>query len=285
MKKVLVTGANGQLGQCLKELSVLYSSIEFKFTSSQELDITNKKNIELFFTNSVYDYCINCAAYTAVDVAETDQEKAKAVNVHGVENLSEVCKANNTTLLHVSTDFVFDGNKNSPYAEEDDINPLSVYGQTKLDGEYKIQDVLTRFFIIRTSWLYSEYGNNFMKTMLRLGKQRTELSVVGDQIGTPTYAKDLAEVLLKIIIDDNQNYGIYHYSNKGEISWYDFAKEIFAISANNIKLNKIPSSAYPTPAVRPAYSVLSKEKIVENLKITIPNWKKSLKQALGNTKE
>lgn len=285
MKKVLVAGANGQLGQCLKELSDSYPSINFTFTNSVELDITNKDDVRLLFERKGFDYCINCAAYTAVDKAEEDKDKARDVNVNGVINLAEACSKNDTTLIHISTDFVFDGKAEKPYNETDKTNPLSVYGRTKLEGELKIQSILNKYFIIRTSWLYSEYGANFMKTMLKLGKERTELSVVGDQIGTPTYAKDLAEVLLKIIVANQNNYGLYHYSNKGIASWYDFAKEIFTISNCAIKLNKITTSEYPTPAVRPQYSVLNKDKVVKNLTITIPNWEQSLKKALGNLKD
>jgi dTDP-4-dehydrorhamnose reductase len=284
VKSVLITGANGQLGQSLKEISILYPSISFKFVNSGELDVTDGEKVNFFFDGASYDYCINCAAYTAVDRAEKDKVIAHKVNVDGVANLVEACNNTNTILIHISTDFVFEGNQNRPYTEEDEANPLSVYGKTKLDGEGEIINNLNKFFIIRTSWLYSEYGSNFIKTMLKLGKDRIELSVVGDQIGTPTYAKDLAEVLLKIIIDNNQYYGVYHYSNEGEISWYDFAKEIFEIARYSIKLNKISSSEYPTPAVRPMYSVLNKEKIVKNLKVTVPNWKTSLKQALANIK-
>jgi dTDP-4-dehydrorhamnose reductase len=285
VKNVLVTGANGQLGKCLDELSLLHSSINFVFTNSQELDITKKNEVSQVFESVKFDYCINCAAYTAVDKAEKEQDKARSVNVNGAINLAEACCKSNTTLIHISTDFVFDGKYNQPYNETDKTNPLSVYGKTKLDGELKIQEVLNNYFIIRTSWLYSEYGANFMKTMLRLGKDRTELSVVGDQIGTPTYAKDLAEVLLKIVLANEKSYGVYHYSNEGITSWYDFAKEIFAITNSIIKLNKITTPEYPTPAVRPQYSVLDKEKIVKNLTITTPNWKQSLKKALGNLKD
>lgn len=285
MKNVLVTGANGQLGKCLIELSMLSPFLNFVFTNSQELDITNKDKVRLAFENVKFDYCINCAAYTAVDKAEQEQDKARNVNVNGVVNIAELCRQNNTTLIHVSTDFVFDGKSEKPYIETDKTTPLSVYGKTKLEGEHKIQEILNNYFIIRTSWLYSEYGTNFMKTMLRLGKERTELNVVSDQIGTPTYANDLAEVILKIVIANEKNYGVYHYSNEGVASWYDFAKQIFEYKNYSIKLNKIATSGYPTPAVRPQYSVLDKIKIGKNLNITIPNWKLSLKKALGNLKD
>lgn len=285
MKNVLVTGANGQLGKCLEELSTQHPSINLIFKNSQGLDITNKDDVRLMFGNTDFDYCINCAAYTAVDKAEEDKDKARNVNVNGVINIAEFCRESNTTLIHVSTDFVFDGKSEKPYIETDETYPLSVYGQTKLEGEHKIKEILNEYFIIRTSWLYSEYGTNFMKTMLRLGKERTELNVVSDQIGTPTYAKDLAEVILKIVIANEKNYGVYHYSNEGVASWYDFAKQIFEYKNYSIKLNKIATSGYPTPTKRPQYSVLSKEKIARNLKVEIPNWKQSLKKALDNIKD
>jgi dTDP-4-dehydrorhamnose reductase len=285
VKNVLVTGANGQLGKCLNELSVLHPSVRFVFANSQELDITNNEEVKLLFDSSEFDYCVNCAAYTSVDTAEKEMDKVRGVNVNGVINLAEICHNTKTTLIHISTDFVFDGKSEKPYVETDNTNPLSVYGKTKLEGEHKIQDILSNYFIIRTSWLYSEYGSNFMKTMLKLGKERKELNVVGDQIGTPTYAKDLGEVILKIITTGDSNYGVYHYSNEGIASWFDFAKQIFDVSNIKVKLNKIPSSEYPTPAIRPQYSVLSKEKIIKNFTITIPNWNHSLKMALGNLKE
>ena len=252
--------------------------------NSNELDITDENAIEQIFNTNSFEYCINCAAYTAVDKAEDNKNLAEAVNSEGALNLAAACLKKNVTLIHISTDFVFDGCKNSPYTEEDVTKPLSIYGKTKLSGEQNIQETLDKYFIFRTSWLYSEYGNNFMKTMLRLGKERTTLNVVADQIGTPTYAKDVAEVILKLIIEDKQCYGIYNYSNEGEISWYDFAKEIFIISETPVILNKINTADYPTAATRPQYSVLSKEKIVKKLDINLPNWKQSLKMALNNLK-
>ena len=281
MKTILVTGANGQLGQCLQELSVSHSSMQFVFLNSKELDITSKESVDKVFNNSNYDFCINCAAYTAVDTAESEQVIAKKVNVLGVQYLSEACKTYSTKLIHISTDFVFDGNSSIPYTENQATAPVSVYGKTKLEGENVIQSVLQEFFVLRTSWLYSEYGNNFVKTMLRLSKDRTELGVVFDQIGGPTYAKDLARVILKIIETDSTKYGIYHYSNEGVASWYDFAKAIFEISNTAIKVNAIPTSSYPTPAKRPKYSVLNTSKLKSNLKVEIPYWRDSLKEVLA----
>jgi dTDP-4-dehydrorhamnose reductase len=280
MKTILVTGANGQLGQCLQELSVSHSSMQFVFLNSKELDITSKESVDKVFNNSSFDFCINCAAYTAVDAAESEQAIAEKVNVLGVQYLSEACKTYCTKLIHISTDFVFDGNSSIPYTENLATAPVSVYGKTKLEGENAIQAVLEAFFILRTSWLYSEYGNNFVKTMLRLSKERTELGVISDQIGSPTYAKDLAKVILKIIETDATKYGVYHYSNEGVASWYDFAKAIFEISNTEITVNAIPTSSYPTPAKRPNYSVLNNSKLKSNLKVEIPYWRDSLKEVL-----
>lgn len=284
MKTILVTGANGQLGLCLQELSKLYSEINFVFSSSKELDITNEESVNSVFEKYNFDFCINCAAYTAVDVAETEKEKATDVNVLGAEILVKACSDNNTKFIHVSTDFVFDGTSNIPYTENDETNPLSVYGKTKLEGEKVIQESLEEFFILRTSWLYSEYANNFMKTMLRLGAERSELGIISDQIGSPTYAKDLARVIVKIIESNSNEYGVYHYSNEGVASWYDFAKAIFDLSNTEVIVNAIPTSSYPTPAERPHYSVLDKSKLKKNLSIKIPYWRDSLKEAVSNIK-
>jgi len=281
MKKILVTGANGQLGLCFQELSKLHATIQFVFHSSKQLDITNKGLVQNTFQISKFDYCINCAAYTAVDLAESEKEKAKEVNVLGAKNLAEACKENDVILIQISTDFVFDGKSNIPYTEKDATNPLSVYGETKLEGELVVKNTLDKYFILRTSWLYSEYANNFMKTMLRLGSERNELGIISDQIGSPTYAKDLAKSILKIIISSSNEYGIYHYSNEGVASWYDFAKAIFDISNTGININAIPSVAYPTPAARPHYSVLDKSKIKSKLDIEIPYWRDSLKEAIS----
>lgn len=281
---VLVTGANGQLGQAIQFISEKYAEIEFKFCSSSDLDITSKENCQLVFTKFKPDYCINAAAYTAVDKAESEPEKAHLINVIGVKNLAEVCKEFSTTLLHVSTDFVFDGSKTTPYLETDIPNPTGVYGQTKLDGEKAIQETFDNYFIIRTSWVYSQFGNNFMKTMLRLASERDSLSVVSDQIGTPTNAVDLAEVLIKIIsschaeLVSASNFGIYNFSNEGQCSWYDFAKKIFVVNNISINLQPIPTSAYPTPAKRPAYSVLDKSKIKSVFGVEVKNWEESLRK-------
>lgn len=290
---VLVTGANGQLGQSIQFIAGNYPDIQFIFCSSSDLDITNKDNCEKVFSQSKPDFCINAAAYTAVDKAETEPEKAHFINVIGVQNLAKVCKDFGATLLHISTDFVFDGNKSIPYAEGDATNPQSVYGQTKLDGEKAIQAILDKYFILRTSWVYSQFGNNFMKTILRLAKERTSLGIVSDQIGTPTNAVDLAEAILKIVESQksktkkettntqkptsNTQFGIYNFSNEGECSWYDFAKKILEINNVNIDLQPIPTTSYPTPAQRPKYSVLDKSKIKIVFGIDIKSWDESLR--------
>lgn len=282
---VLVTGANGQLGQSLQFIAEKYPQIDFVFCDSKALDITQKAGIESVFNRIKPDFCINTAAYTAVDKAETETEKAEAINVTGVKNLAEICKEFKTQLIHVSTDFVFDGTKKTPYTEEDIPNPKSVYGQTKLDGEKAVQAILEDYFIIRTSWVYSQFGANFMKTMLRLGAERDSLSVVNDQIGTPTNAIDLAEALVQIVVFVSQHpthkvSGIYNFSNEGFCSWFDFAKKIFENNTINIDLQPIPTSSYPTPAQRPKYSVLDKTKIKLVFGIAIKGWEESLSNCL-----
>jgi dTDP-4-dehydrorhamnose reductase len=277
---VLVTGANGQLGQSLQFIEKNYANIEFIFCDSKTLDIINYDNVNNVFEQYKPDFCINTAAYTAVDKAEAESEKAYSINVLGAQNLAKLCKINNTVLLHVSTDFVFDGNKTTPYTELDIPNPTGVYGQTKLDGELAIQDIWEKHFIVRTSWVYSQFANNFMKTMLRLGSERDSLSVVDDQIGTPTNAVDLAEVLVTIITEhskgNTEHYGVFNFSNEGQCSWFDFAKKIFELNNINIDLKPIPTTSYPTPAKRPAYSVLDKSKIKKVFEIGINNWETSL---------
>lgn len=284
MKNILVTGGNGQLARCIKDVADSLTDCEFIFADSSTLDITNKNQVTSFFDENQIDYCINCAAYTAVDKAEGDSDLAFSVNAGGPLNLANSCNENNTTLIHISTDFVFDGEQFCSYEERDTTNPVNVYGASKLKGEEFIQQNLSKYFIIRTSWLYSEYGNNFIKTMLRLGNERAELNVVSDQIGSPTYAKDLAKGILKIIETESNNYGIYHYSNRGKTSWYGFAKAIFEEVKIDIKLDPIKTVAYPTPAKRPPFSVLCTAKIEELLAIDIPYWNVSLKSALKNYK-
>ncbi|OGS70544.1 MAG: dTDP-4-dehydrorhamnose reductase [Flavobacteria bacterium RIFCSPLOWO2_12_FULL_31_7] len=301
---VLVTGANGQLGQAIQSIVGKYPSIDFVFCTSSELNITDKSNCETVFNKYKPQFCINAAAYTAVDKAESEPEKAFAINVTGAQNIAEVCKIHDTILLHVSTDFVFDAKyvdgtayydrelrlplKSEKGLTETDVPfPAGIYGLTKLQGEQAIESTWAKHFIIRTSWVYSQYANNFMKTMLRLATERDSLSVVSDQIGTPTNAVDLAEALLKIItsyhaksvrLSGVEVFGIYNFSNEGQCSWYDFAAEIFRVNNVSINLQPIPTSAYPTPAKRPAYSVLDKSKIKQVFGIEISDWKESLKK-------
>lgn len=286
---VLVTGSSGQLGQSLQFIAPNYPQINFVFCDSKKLDITNLENCNQVFDQYKPNFCINAAAYTAVDKAESEPEKAFAINVTGAKNLAEVSKKFDTILLHISTDFVFDGNKKTPYLERDLPNPTGVYGQTKLDGEKAIQEVWEKHFIIRTSWVYSQFGNNFMKTMLRLASERDTISVVNDQIGTPTNAVDLAEILVKIIFHTERsrsannsqlatfNFGIYNFSNEGQCSWYDFAKKIFEINNITINLLPIPTASFPTLAKRPSFSVLDKSKIKTVFGIEINNWEESLR--------
>jgi dTDP-4-dehydrorhamnose reductase len=280
---VLVTGSGGQLGQSLQFIAKNHSEIDFVFCDSTKLDITNKIAVEAVFNQTKPNFCINAAAYTAVDKAESEYETSELINVIGAINLAEVCKKFEVVLLHISTDFVFDGNKKTPYKEVDNTNPSGVYGQTKLDGELAIQAIWHKHYIVRTSWVYSQFGNNFLKTMLRLASERTTLSVVNDQIGTPTNAIDLAKTLVAIIIKNNQqpandNFGIYNFSNEGQCSWYEFAKKIFEFNNIQIDLKPIPTTDFPTPAKRPKYSVLDKSKIIDTFGLHIKSWEESLAQ-------
>jgi dTDP-4-dehydrorhamnose reductase len=277
---VLVTGANGQLGQAIAFISEIYSEISFVFCDSKVLDITNIENCRNIFNKYKPNFCINTAAYTAVDKAEAEPEKSYSINVTGSKNLAEVCKIFETTLIHISTDFVFDGTSELPYLETDIPNPKGVYGQTKLDGEKAIKEIWQKHIIIRTSWVYSQFGNNFMKTMLRLASERESLSLVDDQIGTPTNAVDLANAILNIISHNPQpttHNKIYNFSNLGQCSWFEFAKEIFKINHVTIDLKPIPTTSFPTPAKRPKYSVLDKSKIIKTFGIEIKSWEESLK--------
>ena len=277
MIKVLVTGGNGQLAQCLKDVVKHHENLAVDFQDLPDLDITNQPQLESFFSKNEFDYCINCAAYTAVDLAEEQSSFAYAVNAEGPKHLAEVCQKFQTTLIHVSTDFVFDGQKRTPYLETDAPNPLGVYGASKWQGERNIQEAMDAYFIVRTSWLYSEYGNNFIKTMLKLSETREQINVVSDQIGSPTYAGDLAEVLIKIVLSSSKAYGLYHFSNSGAISWYDFAVEIFNHFNKQVVVKPIKTIDYPTAAKRPEYSVLSTKRIIQEFGLNELNWRDSLK--------
>jgi dTDP-4-dehydrorhamnose reductase len=276
---ILITGANGQLGNSIRKIAATYPSCHFLFTDVPEVDITDITLLEQLIQTNNIQAVINCAAYTAVDKAETDIELAQKINMDGPRNLATAAKKANIKLIHVSTDYVFNGKNNLPLKETDPTDPIGVYGKTKLNGEIAVKESECNALVIRTAWLYSEFGGNFVKTMLRLGKEREELSVVYDQIGTPTYATDLAIAILDLLQKGFSGYTLYHYSNEGVISWYDFAKAIFDLSGIQIKLNAIESSEYPTPAKRPAYSVLSKKKI-KDAGIQVPYWRDSLIECL-----
>ena len=280
MKKILVTGANGQLGQCLQKISSQFEEFEFIFTDSETLDITNKEEVNDFFWQNSPDFCINAAAYTAVDLAETDVEKAFLVNADGTENLAEACAENNAQFIHVSTDYVFDGENNLAYTEEDFTNPLGVYGASKLAGDELALEVNPCSVILRTSWVYSEFGKNFVKTMLSLFATKDELNIVADQFGQPTNANDLAEAIMKIIKSEKITPGIFNFSNLGRISWFDFAEKIAELSEAKIKLNAIETSQYPTPAKRPKNSVLDLDKISKTYAIQLKSWEESLEDCV-----
>jgi dTDP-4-dehydrorhamnose reductase len=285
MKKILVFGASGQLGHCLKKVADTQQLSDIFFPDEDEANILDEIGLNTLFAKYQPQFCINCAAYTAVDKAEEDMHTARKVNADGAANLAKLCKANGVTLVHVSTDFVFEGNTPYPLIEADAVNPINVYGLTKLEGEHAIADILPEHYILRTSWLYSEYGNNFVKTMLRLGAERDVLKVIADQVGTPTYAIDLAECILAIIAADNKQYGIYHYSNEGVTSWYDFAQSIFDISNTQVKVYPIRTAEYPTPALRPTYSVMDKAKVKSTFNIEIPYWRHSLETCIKRLSE
>ncbi|WP_353777109.1 dTDP-4-dehydrorhamnose reductase [Winogradskyella sp. 3972H.M.0a.05] len=282
MKTVLVTGAGGQLGQSIKAISDQYGVLNFIYRSSTDLDITNYDEVSSFFDENAIDWCVNCAAYTAVDKAETQIEQALKINEKAVENLALTCKKANSRLIHISTDFVFDGSTSTPYLENDNVNPINKYGETKLKGEEVIRKILSQHYIIRTSWLYSEFGSNFMKTMIKLSRQNKTINVVNDQIGTPTYANNLAQVICKFMIEDKQGWGTYHYSNLGSVSWYGFAKEIFSLTGTDIQIAPVSTEEFNTAAIRPKYSVLDKTKIKRYLQIDIPHWRESLKECISN---
>ncbi len=285
MKTILVTGANGQLGNEIKKASNKFSFFNFLFTDVNTLNIADEKELEDFFSLNKINFIINCAAYTNVDKAETEKDKAEKINIFAVENLAKLSKRHKAHLIHISTDYVFDGNRKTPYIETDKTNPQSIYGKTKLGGENSAKKAY-KYIIIRTSWLYSSFGDNFVKTMLRLGVDKEEINVVSDQIGSPTYAKDLALIILKIISKTNKDTnnfieGIFHFSNEGICSWQEFAAEIMQQKKFKCKVNPISTSEYPTPAKRPKYSLLNKTKIKKTFNIEIRNWKSALSECLS----
>lgn len=275
---ILVTGANGQLGNSIRKISENYPNNYF-FTDMPEVDITNLALLENLVKEKQIDAIINCAAYTAVDKAEDDEALAAKINVDGPRNLAIAAKNANAKLIHVSTDYVFDGKRNLPLKETDATAPIGVYGRTKLAGEEAVKESGCDAVVVRTAWLYSEFGGNFVKTMLRLGRERNEMGVVYDQVGTPTYATDLAVAIMELLTKGFSGFTLYHYSNEGVISWYDFAKTIFDLSGIDIKLNALESWEYPSKAERPAFSVLNKRKIRE-AGIKVPYWRDSLIECL-----
>ncbi len=285
-KNILITGANGQLGSEFRTIAKK-SYYNFIFTDYKELDITKQEDVDAFFAKNTIDYLVNCAAYTAVDKAESETEKATLINKQGVKVLSEVCNKYSTKFITISTDYVYSGEGYMPYTEEDTPNPKSAYGKTKLEGEKEALKH-SNSLVIRTSWLYSVYGNNFVKTMIKLGQERDELNIVYDQIGTPTYAGDLAEAIIKIIdYSENNKFvaGIFNFSNEGVTSWYDFATSIFKSEKIKCKTNPILTKEYPTPATRPHYSVMDKAKIKKTFNIEIPHWQDSLNKCLSLLKK
>ncbi len=287
MKNILITGSHGQLGNEIKKLSPQYTDYNFIFTDVDELDITNYDKLDDFFKKNDIDFLINCAAYNAVDKAEKDSGKAELINSRAVKYLAKISKKHNTFFFHISTDYVFDGKNHKPYIESDKPQPLSNYARSKYNGEKEALNNNDKTIVFRTSWLYSEFGNNFVKTMLKYGKEKDELRVIFDQIGTPTYAADLANAILTIIPQTSKlrKPELYHYSNEGVASWYDFAKAIIEIAGENCKVLLIETKDYPLPAARPFYSVMNKAKIKNDFNIEIPHWRDSLVRCIGRLEE
>lgn len=283
---VLVTGADGQLGSEVREVAKSEASHNFLFENSKGLDITKSLLVEQYIVQNKIDIVINCAAYTAVDKAENNLNEARKVNALGVENLVLALRKVRGKIIHISTDYVFNGESFTPYTENQEVNPLGVYGQTKREGEESVLNSDVDGIILRTSWVYSTFGNNFVKTMLKLGKESDKLNVVFDQIGSPTYAKDLAEVCVNLLSEDkiNSKANIYHYANQGITSWYDFAKAILLFGEIDCEVNPIETKDYPTLATRPNYSVLNTSKIKQDFKVSIPYWRDSLKKCITRIK-
>ena len=284
MKKILVTGAGGQLARCIEDASKDFPQFEYYFADQDRLNIDSFAEVQKLFEKENFDYCINTAAYTNVEKAESEADATYATNAEGAKHLAMACAKNDTVMLHISTDYVFDGKKGTPYIETDSTAPLSVYGASKLKGEEYIRELCEAHFIVRTSWLYSQYGHNFLNSMLRFAEEGLELSITTEQLGTPTNANDLARALLQMIASDKKEYGTYHFSNDGSGTWYDFAEAIFTYSnqLESVKLGK--TEQYRTFAERPNYSVLNKEKFENTFEIPLVHWKQSLKQLIENHK-
>ncbi len=276
MKTILITGSKGQLGSEMQEAATRFQSFNYIFTDIDELDICDKTALLNFIKTNYVNTIINCAAYTAVDKAETETELCYKINSLAVKNIAEVARENNLNVVHISTDYVFDGSKNVPYTEEMEVCPATVYGKSKLEGENELLKICQNAVIIRTSWLYSTFGNNFVKTMIKLGTERDSLGVIYDQVGTPTNAADLADTILKVLSSETFIPGIYHYSNEGVCSWYDFTKTIHKMANISCDVSPIETKDYPTPTPRPHFSVLNKSKIKTNYGISIPHWEESL---------
>ncbi len=283
IKRILVTGKNGQLGQSLQKIANEYSRYSFCFVGREELNLSKPDSVKSYCHEKKIDVVINCAAYTAVDKAESEPEIANQINHLAVRQLAKVCKDENISLIHISTDYVFNGKNYRPYVETDNTYPQNIYGKTKLDGELAMLHINPSGMIIRTSWVYSEFGNNFVKTMIKLGSERDRLSVIFDQIGSPTYAGDLAKSIMNMIChferdkkSDINNVDTYHYSNEGVCSWYDFAVAIFELSSITCQVIPVVTESFPTPAKRPNYTLLDKSKIKNTFKMNIPHWKESL---------
>ena len=280
-KRILIVGGNGQLGNCIRKIAADFENrYEFNFTDSTTLNVNDRESISDVFYDFKPHFCINASAYTAVDLAEKEPEKAFAVNAEGVANLAEACEESNCVLIHVSTDYVFDGETNISYSEDSFTNPQGVYGASKLKGEELATDINPKTIVIRTSWLYSEFNKNFVKTMLNLFSQKDELGIVADQFGQPTNANDLAEAIMKIIETEPKTYGIFHFSNYPETTWFEFAQKIAEFSGSNIKLNAITTEEFPTPAKRPKRSTMSLDKIEETYKIELKHWENTLQDCI-----
>ena len=283
MKKILVTGANGQLGKCLNDITADFLDLQFVFVSKEKLDIEDADSLKDFFRKHDFSHCINTAAYTNVDKAESENEMAFAINAEAVKNLASICKERDVVLLHISTDYVFDGKNTLPYVETDATGPINVYGASKLKGEQYIQEICDKYFIFRTSWLYSQYGHNFLKTILKYSQEGKSLTITTEQTGTPTNANDLANALLNTIKNDKSNYGIYHFSNSGETTWFGFAEEILRQTGKleDVKLAK--TNHYRTFAARPEFSVLDNARAQNKLRLQQIDWRESLKSVIKKT--
>lgn len=280
MHKTIILGASGQLGNCIARVAKEKQLDNILFPAESEANILSPELLKELFEKEKPVYVVNCAAYTAVDKAEEDIEKARLINKTGAGNIAALCREYNVTMIHVSTDFVFAGNQPKLLNENDPAEPVNIYGITKLEGEQVIAEILPEHFIIRTAWLYSEFGNNFVKTMQRLGRERDELGVIVDQVGTPTYGVDLAGVILDFITSGSKAYGVYHYSNEGAVSWYDFAQTVFELSGIEVKVKAVRTDEYVTKAVRPAWSVMDKSKIRQTLGVHVPYWRDRLKHCI-----